>query len=56
MMRANTHDATQSPHTSYWTRTTLGALLLVATSEFFLAQIIAQLAWPGYSVSQYDIP
>ena len=55
MMRANTHDATQSPHTSYWTRMTLGALLLVATSEFFLAQIIAQLAWPGYSVSQYDI-
>jgi hypothetical membrane protein len=29
--------------------------LLIATGEFFLAQIIAQLAWPGYSVSQYDI-
>jgi hypothetical membrane protein len=55
MMRANTLDATQSSHTSYWTKTTVGALFLVATGEFFLAQIIAQLAWPGYSVSQYDI-
>ena len=55
MMRANTHDATLSPGASYWTKITVGALLLVATSEFFVAQIIAQLAWPSYSVSQYDI-
>jgi hypothetical membrane protein len=45
----------QPMHASYWTTLTLGALLLIATSEFFLAQIIAQLAWPGYSVSQFDI-
>jgi hypothetical membrane protein len=55
MMRANTQDATRSPRASYWTKITVGALLLVATSEFFAAQIIAQLAWPSYSVSQYDI-
>jgi hypothetical membrane protein len=54
-MRANTQDATRSPRASYWTKITVGALLLVATSEFFAAQIIAQLAWPSYSVSQYDI-
>lgn len=48
-------DATQPTHAAYWTRLTLGALFLIATGEFFLAQIIAQLAWPGYSVAQYDI-
>lgn len=55
MIHADTHDATQSPHALYWTKTTLGALFLIAASEFFLAQIIAQLAWPGYSISQYDV-
>jgi hypothetical membrane protein len=48
-------DTARPTHATYWTRLTIGALLLIATSEFFLAQIIAQLAWPGYSVSQYDI-
>jgi hypothetical protein len=48
-------DSTQPTHAAYWTKLTIGALFLIATSEFFLAQIIAQLAWPGYSVSQYDI-
>jgi hypothetical membrane protein len=48
-------DTTRQTHASYWTRLTIGAVFLIATSEFFLAQIIAQLAWPGYSVSQYDI-
>jgi hypothetical membrane protein len=53
MMQAKT--TAQQAHSSYGTATTLGALFLVATSEFFLAQIVAQLAWPGYRVSQYDI-
>jgi hypothetical membrane protein len=52
-MQART--AAQTAHTSYWTAATLGALCLVATSAFFVAQIIAQLVWPGYSVTQYDI-
>src|SRR5215467_3234212 len=37
------------------TQVTVGGLFLIAASEFFLAQIVAQLAWPGYSVTQYDI-
>jgi len=36
-------------------RVRLGAFLLYATGVFFVAQIIAQLAWPGYSISQYDV-
>ncbi len=45
--------ASASPR--YWTRVRVGALFLIATSEFFLAQVVAQLAWPGYSMSRYDI-
>jgi hypothetical membrane protein len=48
-------ETTRPTRASYWTKLTIGALFLIATSEFFLAQIIAQLAWPGYSVTQYDI-
>lgn len=42
----------QMPHAA---QVRLGAIFLCATSGFFVAQIIAQLAWPGYSVSQYDV-
>jgi hypothetical membrane protein len=50
------HDTAQSVRAAKTQRlVTLGALCLITTSEFFLAQIIAQLAWPGYSVSQYNI-
>jgi len=44
--------AVQTPHAA---QVRLGAIFLCATSVFFVAQIIAQLAWPGYSVSQYDV-
>lgn len=46
---------TPQPRAWYRSRVTIGALLLCATSLFFVAHIIAQLAWPGYSVSQYDV-
>jgi hypothetical membrane protein len=51
----HTPDTAASPRAASRTPMLLGAILLIATSEFFLAQIIAQSAWPGYSVSQYDI-
>jgi len=52
MSSKNVAPAVQVPYPA-WVR--LGAISLCATSIFFVAQVIAQLAWPGYSVSQYDI-
>ncbi|HEX8035222.1 MAG TPA: DUF998 domain-containing protein [Ktedonobacterales bacterium] len=50
-----TIDVAQSVHGPFPTLVRVGAIVLCATSVFFVAQIIAQLAWPGYSVSQYDV-
>lgn len=33
----------------------VGAISLILTAEYFLAQLIAQLGWPGYSISQLDV-
>jgi hypothetical membrane protein len=55
MNKTLVRDTSRETHASYWTRLTIGALFLMATSEFFLVQSIAQMAWPGYSVSRYDI-
>lgn len=51
----NARPMASEPHARYRSRLTLGAFLLCATSLFFVAHVIAQLAWPGYSVSQYDV-
>lgn len=36
-------------------RIEIGAVLLICTLEYFLAQSIAQLGWPGYSIWQLDV-
>ncbi len=33
----------------------VGGICLIMTVEYFFAQIIAQLAWPGFSISQLDV-
>lgn len=50
-----TTDVAHSAHKPFPPLVRLGAIFLCATCVFFVAQIIAQLAWPGYSVSQYDV-
>lgn len=33
----------------------VGAISLIATAEYFVAQVIAQLGWPGYSIANLDV-
>lgn len=51
----NTSNLSESSAKLLHSRTKVGAICWILTIEYYIAQLIAQSAWPHYNISQYDV-